>query len=286
MENESIELGVANALQSTEDRWLRLAEYGDWPHPLGLQRFTRRSAERLADFFQSLRGRLARRFGGLPVYIGHPDDPGFAGQHGHEDTRAYAWIQQLEARPDGLYIRPRWSPEGERLLANAFYKFLSPRWAMRPLADGIFEPVRLISVGLTNSPNIPGDAIANASAQPGLYPQSETDEALPPLDEILTALGLEAEAALLPACQKLRSDAERWRQEGECLVECNTRLKAARPALKTAFASNGITPGRGERAQPSLIALVNERAASGQLGFAEAWQQLKRERPDLYFPEP
>ena len=156
-------LGAANALadQPAPGQWLKLADYGDWPHPSGLQRFTPASAATMVRGFQSLWGRLRRRFGGVPLYVGHPDDPAFAGQSGHDDTRAYAWITSLEARVDGLYIHPRWSEPGREMLRHAFYKFLSPRWQMRPLGDGTFEPVRLLSVGLTNHPNIPGEAIAN-----------------------------------------------------------------------------------------------------------------------------
>jgi len=156
-------LGAANELAAAPapGQWLKLADYGDWPHPSGLQRVTQPAAAAMVRGFQSLWGRLRRRFGGVPVYVGHPDDPAFAGQAGHDDTRAYAWITSLEARADGLYILPRWSEPGRELLRHAFYKFLSPRWQMRPLGNGAFEPVRLLSVGLTNHPNIPGEAIAN-----------------------------------------------------------------------------------------------------------------------------
>jgi len=156
-------LGTANelAVAPTPGQWLKLADYGDWPHPSGLQRFTQQAAETMVRGFQSLWGRMRRRFGGVPLYVGHPDDPAFAGRPGHDDTRAYAWVTSLEARADGLYILPRWSEPGRELLQHAFYKFLSPRWQLRPLGDGAFEPVRLLSIGLTNHPNIPGEAIAN-----------------------------------------------------------------------------------------------------------------------------
>jgi len=175
-------LGAANELAATPTpgQWLKLADYGDWPHASGLQRVTQPSAAAMVRGFQSLWGRLRRKFGGVPVYVGHPDDPAFAGQAGHDDTRAYAWVTSLEARPDGLYILPRWSEPGRELLRHAFYKFLSPRWQMRPLGNGIFEPVRLLSIGLTNHPNIPGEAIANES------PAAAPAENLPPPSPIST----------------------------------------------------------------------------------------------------
>ncbi len=189
-------LGAANVLvdQPAPGQWLKLADYGDWPHPSGLQRFTPSSAATMVRGFQSLWGRLRRRFGGVPLYVGHPDDPAFAGQSGHDDTRAYAWITSLQARDDGLYIHPRWSEPGREMLQHAFYKFLSPRWQMRPLGDGTFEPVRLLSVGLTNNPNIPGEAIANQ--KPGvatsILVQVTREEILP---KLLNALELDPNAA-------------------------------------------------------------------------------------------
>lgn len=182
-------VGAANALSPGQDGWLLLAPFGDHPHARGLQRFTREAADGMVRFFNSLRGRLARKFGGVPVFIGHPDDPAFANQPGHNDTRAYAWIQKMDARADGLWVLPKWSEAGRAILTNAFYKYLSPRWAMRPLGNGNYAPARLISVGLTNSPNITGEPIANQS-------QTNTDDTMNELlEKMLTALGFSSDEA-------------------------------------------------------------------------------------------
>ncbi|HVU37935.1 MAG TPA: phage protease [Opitutales bacterium] len=227
-------LGTANELAKAPapGQWLKLAEYGDWPHPSGLQRFTRPAAENMVRGFQSLWGRLRRRFGGVPVYVGHPDDPGFAGQAGHDDTRAYAWVTSLEAREDGLYILPRWSEAGRELLNNAFYKFLSPRWQLRPLGDGAFEPVKLLSIGLTNHPNIPGEAIANQQPTvkgdllPQLIEALELDPAAAPENLLANAEHLAQAARDTRAAQtesarfyRLATDADAARQAAERRAE-------------------------------------------------------------------
>ncbi len=137
--------------------WLRLVEYGTPPHPRGSQRVTREAAEAMARRFNSLHARLARRLGGLPIFIGHPDEP--TPSLREADTRAYAWVIDRDDREDGLWMHSRWSERGRQLLANAHYKFLSPRWKMTPTGKGHFIPHELVSVGLTNNPNIPGDAI-------------------------------------------------------------------------------------------------------------------------------
>ncbi|MDR2377382.1 MAG: phage protease [Puniceicoccales bacterium] len=166
----------ATSTASAARRWLRLSAYGHYPHPQGLQCIDRAAAQAMVEHFKSFRGRLRRRFGGLPVYIGHPDDPQLRQQPGHQDTRAYAWIQNLEAREDGLHGLVKWSDAGLELLRNAFFKFLSPRWEMQAVGPGQFRPIRLLSLGLTNHPNIPGDAIANQEAREGEAPAPDTRE--------------------------------------------------------------------------------------------------------------
>jgi phage I-like protein len=177
------------------------------------------------------------------VYIGHPDDPGFAGNSGHDDTRAYAWIADMQDRNDGLYVLPRWSQAGRELLANAFYKFLSPRWAMRHLEADIYEPVRLISIGLTNQPNIPGEAIANElRSATGVKPTVTQNDVLPDSAEdregaspelravealdVLELLGVDPEGDWREACRELAANARRWKKEGAELADTNAELSA------------------------------------------------------------
>lgn len=150
-------------------QWHKLCDYGDHPHRRGLQRLTYAAAQKIVHRHRSLYGCLKRYFSGIPVFIGHPDDAQFRGTPGHTDTRAYAWIHQLEAREDGLWVLPKWGPEGRRLLENAHYKHFSARWKLLPHSDGSFEPVELVSVGLTNNPNIWAPAIAN-EAEPAKAP--------------------------------------------------------------------------------------------------------------------
>jgi len=271
-------IGQTNEIPSVTQRssaWLRLAEYGDWPHPHGLQRFTRESANNLVANFKSLRGRLMRKFGGLPIYIGHPDDEHFAGQSGHADTRAYAWIDALEARPDGLYILPRWSDAGQNLLRNAFYKFLSPRWAMRPIGDGVYEPTRLISVGLTNHPNMPGDAIANETT-----PVPDTLEAITSEPEsIATILDEALTSGVIAPNERAHWEAGLRADFGLGLAE----LKARQPALKTVAQTESLVERAAANASGGdFLSQVRKRAAETGETFQAAWTSVKREQSALF----
>jgi len=113
--------------------------------------------------FNSLPARLGRLFVGVPFYIGHPDVSALAREY--PDRKAYGWIQAVEARAEGLVAKVKWSDEGRTLLEQGHYKFLSPYWEADEIASEqgrkIFRPKRLISVGLTNQPNIPVLPLAN-----------------------------------------------------------------------------------------------------------------------------
>jgi phage I-like protein len=143
---------------SIQADWLKIP-YGDHPHYSGaIQRLTRQVAETLANDFRSFGARLGRLFGGLPVFIGHPDDPRLSNQY--PDKKSYGWIMDMEARDDGLYLKPKWSAAGDEIIANAHYKWFSPLWGCADLArengKRIVAPARLLSLGLTNNPVIEG----------------------------------------------------------------------------------------------------------------------------------
>jgi len=297
-----------------DDGWKMLAPYGDHRHAAGMQRFDRKAAETIVANFRSIKERTKRTFalgGDVPFFVGHPDDPLFANRAGHDDTRAYGWIKGLEARDDGLYFRAKWSEEGAHILANAHYRFLSPRWVMKPLARGIFTPHTLVSVGLTNQPNIPVPAISNQS-----QPNNTMNDLLKLILEKLgyTAEQIDAylagdEAAeltqdvivakvdeLLAAAQREPEMANELAQKDQALVAANDTLEVAKikakadlvaanqkaDELKKLVAANeaaaAVADGR--------IPLAEEQAVSNSLAIAEdfdaAVEALKQRKPAVH----
>jgi hypothetical protein len=186
--------GVA-APAAAEDPWLQLAPLGEFLHARGLQRVDPAAVQEMARQFHSFRGRAGRLFGGLPFYIGHPDMPGAPE---NADRKAYGWIEDLEARADGLYGRVKWSEAGLALLRDGHFKYCSPFWEAREIGieNGrrVYRPVALFSAGLTNQPNIPVRPLANESAAP--EPPLSSPSALPLHAASLTE-GLGARAAEL-----------------------------------------------------------------------------------------
>lgn len=136
---------------------IQLSPLGNFPHAKGLQRIDAEAVRQLVDDFTSLPARLGRLFVGVPFYIGHPDVPGLENEY--PDRKAYGWVTALAQKPDGLYAKVKWSKAGAEMIAERHYRFLSPYWSARPVVNAgagiIYRPTKLISVGLTNNPNIP-----------------------------------------------------------------------------------------------------------------------------------
>lgn len=212
---------------ASADQWA--IPYGEVPYDLGglkgTQRFTRESADKMVALFNSKRGKLTRRFGGLPIYVGHPDHA-LARSLGHTDTKSYGWIKGLEAGEHALLLNVDMGDTGASLLENKHYKWFSPFFYARVLANSgggeIFEPVWLKSAGLTNNPRWPVEALVNADITNASLIEGEDMDLLQKLVAIL-GLGTEgAEAAsvdgavsavtkLLEAVKKARAEMEaRW----------------------------------------------------------------------------
>lgn len=178
-------LGASNELSDGE--WQRISAYGDFPNEVGLQRVRREDAEAMVSAFNSFRGRLGRMFRGLPVFAGHPD----ADPVRYKDHRRYGKIVDLDARDDGLFGRVAWNSLGRENLEEGFLLYPSPRWYLRREGRHV-RPDELISVGLTNRPNIPGDPWAKNDAGDGAEnPNTEGDDTMPQwLRDMLLAAGI------------------------------------------------------------------------------------------------
>jgi hypothetical protein len=242
-------------------------DYGEYAHRLGVQIVDREIAEKMAARFGALWRKFARKFRGVPIYVGHPDDQEFRGQVGHCDTRAYGWVQQLDARDNGLWIRVRWSPKGIELLEGAHYKFLSPRWEMEVCDGNRLKPRALLSVGLTNCPNLSVEAIAN---------------------------GADAVAAESQPCRQLgRCAVGGGLGKISCEERCVLRFVGGEAVngdvvkMRQAFSENlsermAMRRRAGCGIGRQLLTMVNERMALTKESYADAWRGVKDSHPTLF----
>lgn len=81
-----------------------------------------------------------------------------------ENTAAMGWVTRLFADPEkGLMAEIEPTSEGAEKINGKVYRFVSGAWTLGD--DG--RPVELVSVGLTNRPNLPVSPMINAKPQAG-----------------------------------------------------------------------------------------------------------------------
>jgi phage I-like protein len=164
----------------------------DWVHlvPVGPDGMVRtrdhRGPYRLDDPAAVIAASLAE--GRLPIDENHALDR--AAAEGLPSP-ARGWIVAIEARPDGLWGRVEWTPEGAHLVASRAYLALSP--AVRIDADRRITAV--LRASLVNTPNLRGIAALN------------TETGMTLAERLAETLGLDAgagEDAILAAVARLR----------------------------------------------------------------------------------
>ena len=131
---------------------LHLSPYGTFEHSEGLQSISSADAQRCIRKTRAWRFRLGLKK--IPVYLGHPDDPLFKSEH--SDPRIYGYVKNLCADKDGLWVFVKFTKDGRSFLSKSPGQYLSPRWVLcKTEHQTAYHPERLLSVGLTQHPNLP-----------------------------------------------------------------------------------------------------------------------------------
>jgi len=163
---------------------------------------------------------------------------------------AVGWIKELNVRDGALWGRVEWTAEGEATVTSRAYRYLSPVMAVDKKTG---EILRIVSAGLTNSPNLEMAALNRAT--------TETDMDKAVLDALgLTATATAADAVL--AINALKSDKalalnraeapdpERFVPKADHVLALNritafeTEAKARREAEITAAVDAAVTAGK------------------------------------------
>lgn len=286
--------GLANstAFNLLQKEWIQLSPYGDFPHAQGLQRVTFAAAREMERRFGNLASRAARLFAGAPMFVGHPDVPSLANQY--SDKKAYGWIMALEARPEGLFGRVKWSEAGLELLENGHYKFVSPYWEARPVGKengaAVFEPVALLSAGLTNEPNLPVLPLANCAGSPPPYVGGHAEGNPPPYGGGYQVMLPNVRAAIEEALANGRLTPNQISSMQHELAEDwevgSARLRAAPILMHTRAITEKLATRKHESARfynrrVRIHDLVRGRMAKG-VTYDQAWSEVKVSNPDLF----
>ncbi len=135
-----------------------LCPYGEWPHANGIQVVDEKAARKMLHS-----SRIAKFFyGGVPIYIGHPDD-----SKPRRSCRVVGKIKRICLTKGGIAVVAAYGNDILKRIESGEISAMSPRWQMESTEDGKFRPVKLISVGLTNNPNISGSGRIISAFPPG-----------------------------------------------------------------------------------------------------------------------
>lgn len=144
---------LTNDAAKTAPEWIEIP-FGQHDHKSAMQILDEPSAKEIVANFEAEKKDKGRRFKGLPIYLGHPDDPQMSGPN--PDKRARGWIREAAVSNEALRLKTDWNALGRGEVEGEEVAYFSPRWGVRRIANTTrnVRPVHLVSVGLTNEPNI------------------------------------------------------------------------------------------------------------------------------------
>jgi hypothetical protein len=209
-------ISLANELMIGSDGWVKLASYRDYPlsrtvldaggvevEEKYIQRVTPESAARMAKAHNSFFGKVLKLRRGAPIRARHTDRWDVAAQEGvtlaHKkpaalENSSYGIFAQLDARADGLYGLPIFEAGAQQIIERDKLKYFSPFWwtDMIGLENSIpvVEPTELISVALTDSPNLKDSPALSNARENKPQPQKKEDTMLKKIIALMTKFGI------------------------------------------------------------------------------------------------
>ena len=132
-----------------------LSPFGNWAHAKGNQVVDGLAADRMKSASE---GFFPRE---IPIYVGHPDE-----KSARCKDKRVGVVRKIFKAEDGILVEAQYDDATFEKIKSGEIRCMSPRWEMDKIGDGEFRPVRLVSVGLTNNPNIAGSGRIIRAALP------------------------------------------------------------------------------------------------------------------------
>lgn len=225
-----IKLDNPQHIEAGSELWIHLAPIGKWPQwddegNKVIQDVSVKTIENMMVAFDN------------PVLVDcdHTSEEGGS-------TKAMAWITQL-AHEEGVGLRGKmeFTEDGAKLVSNGEYRYVSPVW----IIDNDGCPTRLVSVALTNRPNLPVRAIGN-SQKTVVNNNNAKEENKIMLTKLIELLGLAPEATeedVIAGVTELQTriadfEAKEAEAEAEAFAAENEDKVEDKEALKNAFKMN------------------------------------------------
>ncbi len=219
------------------------------------------SAQAVLDAFRAESARP--HFPGVLVDLEHHSrDP-------EQRSEAAAWIDDMEIRPGALYAHLRLTDLGDSLIRGGRYRMLSPVVALHRLGKLRFRPVKLLSVGLTNVPDLRHHLppLSHRAPDGASTPTPTTPPEDSQMEAILAALGLASDASTddalaalaalnqsLTAAQHTATEAEQAKVEAEHrATQAETRVTTLETAQREREADALIAEHRDRLADPDAV---------------------------------
>lgn len=171
--------GRANALAIDTDGWMDLLWPGQWEHPQGPQAVDSDDIQTTYANIRAQAAALGESWGGVPVYVGHPEVDGTMAA-----APAVAWIKEFRISPAGrLQGNPRWVGNARAdLVDSGAYKYISCYEYGESDPVGVFHTAYISTVALTNAPvKLAGQKpLANAKGTETMTPPAAPASPTPP----------------------------------------------------------------------------------------------------------
>ena len=225
-----IKLDNPQHIEAGSELWIHLAPIGKWPQwddegNKVIQDVSVKTIENMMAAFDN------------PVLVDcdHTSEEGGS-------TKAMAWITQL-AHEEGVGLRGKmeFTEDGAKLVSNGEYRYVSPVW----IIDNDGCPTRLVSVALTNRPNLPVRAIGNSQKTVDNNNNAKEENKIM-LTKLIELLGLAPEATeedVIAGVTELQTriaefEAREAEAEAEAFAAENEDKVEDKEALKNAFKMN------------------------------------------------
>lgn len=163
----------------------------------------------------------------------------------HEDGEAMGWfdINSLEIKDDGIYASLTLTQDGEELVKNRSYRYLSPVYAIGGWGGergDVYQIERIASVGLVNRPNLLSTALNTDTSN--VKGDETMEEELAELKAQIEALKAENEA-LQAKVKELEAEKAKKEEEANKIAQ-NARLELINKAIE----AKELLPKRKEAA--------------------------------------
>lgn len=208
----------------------------------------------------------ATRAVGLPLVVDYEHQTEHARANG-QPAPAAGWINEVEARPDGVWGRVSWTDRAKSMIARREYRFLSPVFRFAPATR---EVRRIVMAGLTNDRAL-ADIKALAKAEGTMNEFTK---------KLIGILGLPEDADETAIAKAVGDAVEKAKAPAQ--ASAGAGGEAATQALAGVAAALGLEKG----ASPEAVEQAAAKAAAAATGAGELGElkseleQLKSERAE------